>query len=242
MCLHEENVRWCRIQLLSVLREVYNRTRWKQQREQNLLALPEDKCKDLAKNYLSRFLHICGGGRMSIELSYSSTIMSSVNLLIDGPTMASSSNSQTRGCRWLHHLEQNICKSASVPRRNRKWQNHPASRRVAHGRMLQTIARRTVQVVSIRQWTCHFDLRPPGKIRWWSMAAGYTKGYTGYNNIQNNRRKRLQLAFVLVTMVLLRFRIFGKGNNLCIGYHQLANWSSSSLSASWKLYPVAESL
>ena len=123
---------------------------------------------------------------------------------------------------------------------NGKTIQHP--RRVAHGRMLQTIARRTVQVVSIRQWTCHFDLRPPGKIRWWSMAAGYTKGYTGYNNIQNNRRKRLQLAFVLVTMVLLRFRIFGKGNNLCIGYHQLANWSSSSLSASWKLYPVAESL
>ena len=123
--------RWCRIQLLSVLREVYNRTRWKQQRKQNLMALPEDKCKDLAKNYpsrfTSRFLHICGGGRMSIGLSYSFTIMSSVNLLIDGPTMASSSNSQTRGCRWLHHLEQNICKSASVPRRNRKWQNHPAS-------------------------------------------------------------------------------------------------------------------
>lgn len=56
------------------------------------------------------------------------------------------------------------------------------------------------------------------------MAAGYTKRYAGYNNIQNNRRKRLQLALVLVTMVLLRFRIFGKGNNLCIGYHQLANW------------------
>ena len=48
------------------------------------------------------------------------------------------------------------------------------------------------------------------------MAAGYTKGYTGYNNIQNNRRKRLQLALVLVTMVLLRFRIFGKGNNYWI--------------------------
>lgn len=91
------------------------------------MALPEDKCKDLAKNYPSRFLHICGGGRMLIWLSYSFNIMSSVNLLIDGPPMASSSNSQTRGCPWLHHLEQNICKSASVPRRSRKWQNHPAS-------------------------------------------------------------------------------------------------------------------